>query len=270
MTLECVVNISEGADQAVLAAIGVAAGPSLLDVHSDAHHNRSVFTLAAMDTETLIVATEALASVAIELVDLTRHRGVHPRLGVVDVVPFAPVGRPPFDLDAALAARATFAQFAADRLGLPCFLYGPERALPEVRRHAFRELLPDLGPSHADPTRGACCVGAREPLVAYNIVLKEHDLELARRVAGELRSPSVRALGLPIGEEVQVSCNLVAPFVVGPAELVDACRERAAIDRTELVGLVPAGVLANVARRRWKALDLSEEATVEGRLAGPN
>jgi glutamate formiminotransferase / 5-formyltetrahydrofolate cyclo-ligase len=268
VTLECVVNVSEGTDQEIVAAIGAAAGPWLLDAHSDVHHNRSVFTLAAIDTETLTRATKALAAAAIEQVDLTRHRGVHPRLGVVDVVPFAPIGRPPFDLGEAIAARATFAQFAADQLRLPCFIYGPERTLPEVRRHAFRELMPDLGPPVADPARGACCVGAREPLVAYNIVLEQADLGLARRIAEALRGPGVRALGLPIGDEVQVSCNLVAPFVIGPAELVDACRKLAPINRTELVGLVPAGVLGNVARERWKELDLSEDSTVEGRLGG--
>jgi glutamate formiminotransferase / 5-formyltetrahydrofolate cyclo-ligase len=268
VTLECVVNVSAGADDEHLALIATAAGKALLDRHSDALHNRSVLTLAA-EKAVLLDAVRALATKALELLDLVEHAGVHPRLGVVDVVPFAPLGRPPFDLTEAIAARDEFAAFAATALGLPCFLYGPERSLPEIRRRALVDLPPDLGPPLPDPHRGVCCVGARAPLVAYNLVLAAPDLDLARRIARELRSPFVRALGFSYGDEVQVSCNLVEPFDLGPAELVDACRESAPVARTELVGLIPAGVLEKIPRARWRELDLSEAVTIEGRLGRP-
>jgi len=267
VTLECVVNVSEGRDSDTISLIATAAGPCLIDLHSDGFHNRSVCTLADVDHEALLAATLELAGAALDLIDLRRHLGVHPRLGAVDVVPFVPVGDPPFELGEALALRDAFAARAASELGLPCFLYGPERSLPEVRRGAFTALAPDLGPRTPDPRHGACCVGARPPLVAYNIVLAEADLALARRVAAALRGPRLRTLAFAVGEEVQVSCNLVAPFELGPAEAVDACAAHAVVARSELVGLVPAGVLAAVPRHRWAELDLDEARTIESRLA---
>src|SRR5690606_8929667 len=119
------------------------------------------------------------------------------------------------------------------------FVYGPERSLPEVRRRAFVDLAPDAGPPTPHPTAGAVAVGARPVLVAYNLWLAEPDLELARRLARELRSPEVRALGLAVGEEVQVSMNLVAPERVGPADVYDRVAGSTRIARAELVGLAP-------------------------------
>ena len=164
--LEAVINVSEGRDPAVIAEIGRASGPLLLDVHSDRFHHRSVFTLAGSPAEVEASAL-GLARRAVELLDLTSHVGVHPRLGVVDVVPFVPYGRA---FSEALAARDRFAHVLAGD-GVPCFLYGPERTLPEVRRQAFVTLAPDLGPIEPHPTAGACCVGARDVLIAYNLVI---------------------------------------------------------------------------------------------------
>ena len=207
--LECVINISEGRDLEVVAAIAAAAGPDLLDVHTDADHNRSVLTVVGED------APRAVARAAVERLDLRHHVGVHPRIGVLDVVPFVPLGDTP--MSAAVAARDEFAGWAAEALGLPCFLYGPERSLPDVRRGAFLTLGPDVGPSAPHPSAGAAAVGARRVLVAYNLWLVEPDLETARRIASAIRGDGVRALGLAVGDEVQVSMNLVDPERVGPA-----------------------------------------------------
>ena len=153
--------------------IAACAGRALLDVHSDPWHHRSVLTLGGDDVE---AAARAVAAAAVDLLDLSDHEGAHPRLGVVDVVPFVPLPRlgggrrrgADDDLGEALAARDRFARYAADELGVPCFFYGPERSLPEVRRRAFVTEAPDAGPAVPHPSAGAMCVGARPPLVAYN------------------------------------------------------------------------------------------------------
>jgi glutamate formiminotransferase len=257
--LECVVNISEGRDQATVAAIGAAAGPDLLDVHTDPDHHRSVFTLVGED------APRAIAREAVARLDLRDHDGVHPRIGVVDVVPFVALAGA--SSDDARAARDRFATWAATDLGVPCFLYGPERTLPDVRRHAWRDLAPDLGPSAPHPTAGAMAVGVRPVLVAYNVWLAEPDLALARRIAAEIRSPAVRALGLAVGTQVQVSVNLVEPATVGPAEVTDAVAARAGVARCELVGLVPDEVMRSTPAERWGSLDLAPDRTIEARVA---
>jgi glutamate formiminotransferase len=257
--LECVINISEGSDRSAVEAIAAAAGPALLDVHSDADHNRSVLTLAGTD------AARAVTATAVARLDLTAHTGAHPRIGVVDVVPFVPLAGSP--LDEAIAARDDFSAWAGTALGLPCFRYGPERSLPDVRRGAFDSVLPDTGPDRPHPTAGGCAVGARPLLVAYNLWLAEPDLAVARRLARELRGPAVRALGLAVGRRVQVSMNLLSPADVGPADVFDRVASQVAVAGAELVGLVPAAVLDAVPRRRWAELDLSEDRTIEARLS---
>lgn len=257
-------NVSEGRRADVVAALTAAAGAALLDVHVDPDHHRSVLTLAGDEVED---ATRAVARVAVARIDLSGHAGAHPRIGALDVVPFVPFPGSEARLDDAVGARDRFARWAADELGLPSFLYGCERSLPEVRRGAFRTLRPDAGPPRPHPSAGAVAVGARPVLVAYNLWLAEADLGLARRVAAELRSPAVRALGLGVGSAVQVSCNLVDPASFGPADAYDAVARRAAVARAELVGLVPAAVLAAAPERRWAELDLDPSRTVEARLA---
>ena len=256
--LECVVNVSEGRDLRVVAAIASAAGNDLLDVHSCADHHRSVLTLVGED------APRAVASAAVAALDLRTHDGAHPRIGVLDVVPFVPLDDSL--MAAALDARDAFGEWIAATHEVPVFLYGPERSLPEVRRGAFTALAPDLGPRRPHPSAGAVAVGARAPLVAYNLWLADADLATARQVARELRSPAVRALGLQVGEHVQVSMNLVAPREVGPADVWDAVTREAPVARAELVGLVPAEVLATTPAARWEQLDLAPERTIEARL----
>ena len=260
--LACVINISEGRRAEVIGELAEAAGDHCLDVHTDVDHHRSVFTLAGPNVQN---AARALATAAVQHVTLTDHDGVHPRIGVVDVVPFVPVtwGAPLFD---AIGARDAFAVWAGDELGLPCFLYGPNRSLPDIRKHAFVDAAPDTGPQQPHPTAGGCAVGARGPLVAYNVWLSDPDMERARVIAAGLRGPDVRTLALRVGGHAQVSCNLINPARVGPATVYDEVARRASIARAELVGLPPRAVLDAIPERRWTELDLSEARTLEAGL----
>lgn len=256
--LECVVNISEGRELSVVEVIGRAAGRELLDVHTDPDHNRSVLTVVGEQ------AARAVAIATVLSIDLSIHDGAHPRIGALDVVPFVPLGAS--TMADAVAARDRFAAWLGDELDVPCFLYGPERTLPEIRRGAFETLVPDVGPISPHPTAGACAVGARGVLVAYNLWLHRPDLDLARRVAKELRGPAVRTLGLEVGDGVQVSVNLVDPMQVGPADVYDEVASQADIARAELVGLMPRAVLDRIDPSRWALLDLGPDRTIEGRL----
>ncbi len=281
MLVECVINVSEGRDLPAVQAIAAEAGGTLLDVHSDADHHRSVLTLGG-DPADVEQAARAVVGAAVAAIDLAGHQGVHPRFGAADVVPFVPLD-PDDGLDTALSLRARFAAWAGATLAVPCFLYGPERPLPEVRREAFRTLTPDTGPPSPHPTAGATAVGARPPLVAYNLWISMQEggtadnggaVELARSVAAAIRSPAVLSLGLPMAEGAQVSCNLVDPLTTDLAALVDAVGHLVGeaggrVDRLELVGLLPAAMLRTVPPRRWSELSVSEEQTVEARLAAP-
>ncbi len=264
--LECVINVSEGRRADVIDALTDAAGRALLDVHTDAVHHRSVFTLAGQHVEH---AARSLAAAAVETIDLRAHAGVHPRLGAVDVVPFVPL--PGAVMADAVAARDRFSRWFARTAGVPCFRYGAERTLPDIRRHAFDLLAPDDGPPVPHPTAGACCVGARTMLVAYNLWLARGNGgnagAVARSVAAEVRGPAVRALGLVMGDGgAMVSMNLLDPLSTGPAAVYDAVASRAEVARAELVGLLPAAVLDATPRDRWASLDLAPSRTIEARL----
>jgi len=261
--LECVVNVSEGRDDAAISGIAAVAGRDLLDLHTDPDHNRSVLTLLGEEAPRR-VATEALARL-----DLSIHSGAHPRVGVVDVVPFVPLAGS--TMHDARQARDDFAAWLVREHRVPVFLYGDERSLPEVRRGAFRTLTPDVGPSTPHPTGGAACVGCRGVLVAYNVWLRDASIEEARGIAAAIRRREVRALGLLVGDHVQVSMNLLEPDALGPAEAYDLVahhvRTPAHIERAELVGLLPAAVLDAIDPDRWAALDLSPAQTLEARVA---
>ena len=278
MTVECVVNISEGRDERVIDAIATVAGPALLDVHSDPDHHRSVLTLGGPAPD-VVIASQAVVEEACALIDMRTHRGVHPRLGAADVVPFVALDG---GIDEAVSLRDDFAGWAGRHLQLPCFLYGPERSLPTVRRQAFRSLDPDTGPQVPHPTAGASAVGARLVLVAYNVWVTGPDngeasaLAVARLVARTVRGPALRTLGLPVGSEAQVSCNLIDPQALGPAQAYDMVARAVtqlggSVVRAELVGLVPAPVLAAIPVARHRELDVSQDRTIEARLesAGP-
>ena len=257
--LECVVNISEGRDRRIVDELATTVADDLLDVHTDAHHNRSVFTLIGEE------APRTLAQRAVELLDISRHEGAHPRLGIVDVVPFVPLGDSSWD--DALSARDRFASWVSSELSIPVFLYGTERTLPDIRKHAFVDLSPDMGPLIPHQRAGAMCVGVRSVLVAYNVWLRDSDVATARHIASVIRNPSLRALGLQVGDRVQVSMNLIEPMVTGPLQAFEAVREHASVDGAELVGLIPQWVLDAIPQSRWEELDVSPATTIEFRLA---
>ena len=274
---ECVVNISEGRDPDVIGTVARSAGDRLLDVHTDPDHHRSVLTLAGSlpDVEE---AARVVAAAATTAIDIGGHRGVHPRLGAVDVVPFVPLD--PAGWAAVVDARDAYARWSGTELGVPCFLYGPERTLPDVRRGAFTSFPPDTGPSAPHPTAGATAVGARTVLIAYNVWIGVTDPDrlgsdgvvgVARSVAGRLRRPGLRTLGLAVGDGAQVSCNIVDPELVSVVDVYDAVARGAEAHgctarRGELVGLLPEAALAAVPGRRWPELGLRAEDTIEYRL----
>ncbi len=292
---ECVINISEGRDPSIIDAVGRAGGRAVLDIHSDPDHHRSVLTLAG-PLDAVEAAARLVVGSAVNHIDLRHHDGAHPRFGAADVVPFVPLAGPDPDSGPktfagdgglrvdVLEARNRFAQWAGAELALPCFYYGPERSLPEVRRLAFHPLPPDTGPAKPHPSAGASAVGARDLLVAYNIWItatdggdpgteREEVLSVARTLARQLRTPTRRSLGLPVGPGAQVSFNLIDPASARVADLYDAVAAGAAshgcsVLRAELVGLVPAAVLHQVPRRRWAELDLDPDRTIEALIEG--
>mgnify|MGYP000671952334 CR=1 FL=1 len=228
--LECVINISEGRNHAIIDSLAQSCAGGLLDIHSDPDHNRSVFTLVGVE------APRALARAAVAAICLSDHSGVHPRIGVVDVVPFVPLVES--TMHDAQKARDEFAAWAAEELHVPSFLYGTERTLPDIRKNAWASLFPEVGLNVPHPTAGAMCVGMREPLVAYNLWLEDVDLEKTRRIASAVRTASIRTLGLQVGTFTQVSVNLIQPILL---RLLQGTRHlallRTPLLRTEVVGL---------------------------------
>jgi len=264
--LESVPNFSEGRDPATIAAIGdaLAAHARLLDVHADADHNRSVFTLVGTEDE-LGDALVAGVGVAVERIDLRDHDGAHPCIGAADVVPIVPLR--PEDLDRArLAAAAIGVRIGA--LGLPVFLYAPPARGPAFYRRGGRaalqsrlesgDLVPDFGPPTLHASAGGVILGARTPLIAFNVNLRGA-LSAAREVAAVVRErgggfPGVRALGLdlPRAGLVQVSMNVEDWEAAALHEIVDriaaeAEARGAEVVGSELVGLMPAGAAAAAA-----------------------
>lgn len=270
MPLIAVPNVSTGSDEKTISALAAAiraSGASVLDVHSDAVHERSVFTVTG-GADALTAAMVALSEGA-RVLDLTAQRGVHPRMGVLDVCPFVPHGGTKM-IDAVTAARAV-GTLIAKRTGIPVYLYGeaarrPDtRNLPDLRRggleglrsRAQHGLEPDFG-GQIDARFGVVCVGAREVLIAFNVWIRG-DLAVARAIAGRVREsagglPGVRSLGLEITppDICQVSMNLTAPDATGIEAAFEAVEANAdamgaTVLATEIVGLPP--------RRFWPPLD---------------
>jgi glutamate formiminotransferase len=289
LPLEAVPNFSEGRDRATIAAIGdaLSAHARLLDVHSDEDHNRSVYTLVGSEEE-LVAALLAGIVCARERIDLRRHEGAHPCIGAADVVPLVPIRET--DADRARTAALELARRVGAELGLPVFLYadlapgrGPaffRRGGPAElqRRVDGGELAPDFGPAQLDERAGGVIVGARAPLIAFNVDVEGDDLDAARAVARAVRErdggfPGVRALGLrlPRAGHVQVSLN-VEDWRASPLHEVVAAVQREAAARglrvtgSELVGLLPAGAAVAAAGSLLGVAGLDPSRVLELRL----
>lgn len=290
LPLESVPNVSEGRDAQALKAIAAAftsGGARLLDVHSDADHHRSVLTLVGADAELEESLLAGIAEAGARI-DLREHEGVHPRVGAADVVPVIPLD--PGDMARAAAVAAAVAGRVGSELGLPVFLYGESaRGLRPAffrrggpaelqRRIDAGELTPDHGPRTLDPAAGAVLIGARRPLVAYNVVLDTADVEVARAIAAAVRTssgglPGVQALGVMLARRglAQVSTNAVDLEATPLHELAERIRAEAAVlgvevVDTELVGLLPASAVVEGSRRALGLPGLTGDRVVELRL----
>jgi len=293
--IECVPNFSEGRNSAHVdaleAAIASVPGSLVLDRTSDADHNRSVITFAG-SSEAVIESAVRAAAKAAELIDLNQHRGVHPRVGALDVLPFVPLG------DATMEDCAAIARTAGNRiwneLGIPVYFYGAAATradrvkLEDVRRGQFEGLReealsdpakrPDIGGPALHPTAGAVIVGARKILIAYNVNLKTTDLDVAQSIARRIRAssgglPGVKALGLPLGSRglVQVSMNLTdferTPVHVVYAEVVRlATAYGVEVEESELVGLMPRRALDPAAAGPLKLAHFDSQSVIENRI----
>ena len=269
--IECVPNVSEGCRTDVITRLAdslrAVPGMRVLDVQSDATHNRSVFTLAG-DATAMAIGIPTLFEGAIAAIDLTTHQGEHPRMGAVDVTPFIPIDG--VTMAECVTLAKTVAQDIASRFSLPIYLYeeassNPERKnLEDIRRGEFEGLAakmakpgwaPDFGPAAPHPTAGASVIGARMPLIAYNINLATNRLDVAKKIAAAIRMSSgglryCKAMGIPLEDRgiVQVSMNLTnyeKTPIFRVFELVKREAERYGVSvlESEIVGLVPAAAL---------------------------
>jgi glutamate formiminotransferase len=292
--IECVPNISEGQRievvEAVAQAVTSTPGIALLDVSSDPSHNRSVLTFVGKPDD-LQRAVVALFEAAVPRIDLRVHRGGHPRMGAVDVVPFVPLDEGSMT-ECATLARDTAAGVAS-RFQIPVYLYEEaatapaRRQLEDLRRGQFEGLAarlltaawhPDFGPAAPHPTAGATAIGARRALIAYNVNLATDRLDVAREIAAVTRSsgggvPCVKAMGVSLAHRgiVQVSMNLTdyqrtsIPQAFGAVKREAAQRGVEILD-SEIVGLVPAAALEGISVDELELADPDIDRTIEGRL----
>jgi glutamate formiminotransferase len=292
--IECVPNVSEGRRSRVVESLASAVrgvvGARLLDYSADAAHHRSVFTFigGASAVQTAVVS---MFGIAISAIDLRTHRGEHPRIGAIDVVPFVPVGNAALD-DCVLLARAMGA-VVAERFQIPVYLYEaaarrPERrSLSHIRRGGFeglaekmrlREWAPDYGPAAPHPSAGATAIGARMPLVAFNVNLATDQVDIARHIAAAVRElggglRAVKALGLMLQDRgiAQVSMNLTDYHetslpVAFEAVAREAARYGVGILESEIVGLVPEGAFAGSTPEALKLGNFSGQRILERAL----
>jgi glutamate formiminotransferase len=292
--IECVPNVSEGRRAEIVGAlidsVRSIPGVRLLDHSSDASHNRSVLTLAGGPAP-LKDAVMSLMAAAIDRIDLRTHTGAHPRLGAVDVVPFVPIEDATM-ADCVALAKETAAEVAR-RFDVPVFLYEEaatapaRRNLEDVRRGEFEglaarmtaaEWAPDFGPARPHPSAGAVVIGARMPLIAFNVNLATGRLEVAKAIAAAVRHSSggfryVKAMGIALGDRgvVQVSMNLTNHEKTPIARVFEAVRREAArhgvtVLESEIVGLVPAAALVSAAEYLLQLRDFTPAQVLETRL----
>ena len=292
--IECVPNISEGRDRdrvaEIASAVRAAPGVRLLDVSSDSAHNRSVLTFVG-DSAGVRAGVLALFDAAVPRIDLTRHAGEHPRMGAVDVVPLIPIRGA--GVEECVALSRDLAREIAGRHGIPVYLYEDSatseerRNLAEIRKGEFEGFAakmkdpkwkPDFGPDSPHPTAGVVAVGARQPLIAYNINLGTRDLAIADAIARSIRHISggfryVKAMGVELADrgQVQVSINMTN-FQKTPLHRVFECvrseakRRGVPIVGSEIVGLAPAEALFAAAEHYLRLEHFSSDQVLESRL----
>ncbi len=294
--IECVPNISEGRRldivESIAAALRAVPGLRVLDVQSVAAHNRSVFTLAGV-AAAMTAGIPVLFERALADIDLRTHTGEHPRMGAVDVVPFIPIDG--VTMAECVALAKSIAADVAGRFGVPIFLYedastNPARKnLEDIRRGEFEGLAaklaqpawaPDFGPAAPHASFGASVIGARMPLVAYNINLATNRLDVAKKIAAAVRMSSgglrhVKAIGIPLEERgiVQVSMNLTnyekTPiFRVFDLVKREAERYGVSVLESEIVGLVPAAALQQSVEYYLQLEGFSDAQVLENKLRG--
>lgn len=292
--IECIPNVSEGRNRRTIDAVaeGISRSPGvkLLDVCADPDHNRSVFTFIGGPGDIVRAALTGL-SAALERIDMREHGGVHPRIGAVDVVPFVPLRGAAMD-DAVEAARR-FGRAFGEQNGVPVYFYGAaalqpqRRELPDLRRGGYEGLkrrmedrlwTPDAGPAAFRPKSGATAVGARQPLIAFNVNLRTDDLDAAREIARNVRFSTgglkhVRAIGVPLNSRniVQVSMNLTDFRETSVRSAFNAVREEASkrgveILESELVGLIPEAALEGLSPETLRLANFREECILERHL----
>ena len=293
--VECVANVSEGRDVSVIdkltTALTAIQGVSVLDLHRDEDHHRCVLTFAGTD-ESVGEAAFAVAANAAAFIDLTRHVGRHPRVGATDVVPMIPL------TGATMAQCVRLARRVGARIGeelqIPVFLYEEacdrpfRKKLEQVRQGGLEALTrrmqmdpawaPDFGPARPHPTAGVTVVGARDPLIAFNVTLDSRDVTMARAIAATIRDangglPAVKAIGVELESRgcVQVSMNLTnyrrtPVHVAFEAVKQEAANKGVAVARGELVGLIPQEALAQAERYDFPCDALTREHVLEHRL----
>jgi len=291
--VECIPNFSEGRRREVIAAIADevrrTSGARLLDVQADASHNRCVITFVG-DLSAVKVAALGAARRAVELINMTTHRGEHPRLGAVDVIPLVPISG--VTMDECVTAARDLGRQLWESLRVPVYFYAEaatrvqRRWLPDIRAGGYEGLVqkmadpswaPDVGAPAPHPTAGATVVGARRPLIAYNINLTTTDVEIAKKIAQAVRERGgglmhVQAMGV-VGEsgQAQVSMNLLDYEATSLARVVDMVRMEAAryvveIADSEVVGLIPLDAVAAVAREYLHLKNFRREQILEARL----
>ena len=292
--IECVPNFSEGKDKVKIKQIvnaGRVIGATILEIESDPDHNRMLVTIVG-EPEVVFKSAWRMIEKATELIDMTTHYGEHPRIGATDVVPFVPVANVGMDECVELARR--LGKKVAEELAIPVYLYEaaatrPERVnLADVRRGEYEGLKeairydqdrqPDFGPNQMHPTAGACVIGARKFLVAYNVNLASTDLKVAREMAALVREksggfPAVKALGMEIKNKgfVQVSMNL-CDFEKTNMDVVfekisqEAQKRGVEVIGSEIYGMVPKAALKGIDLSKLKLIDFNQSQILENNL----
>lgn len=291
--IECVANFSEGRNKATMAALQTAVRSvhevHLLDTHSDADHNRTVLTFVGPPEATKWAAYRAI-QVACETINMDQHRGVHPRIGAADVIPFVPISAE--QLPTCIEIARELAEQVGHELEIPVYCYGEAafddqtRNLEQIRAGQYEWLKenigrdadrsPDFGPARLGPA-GATAIGARGPLIAFNVYLASAEIDIARKIARKIRHSAgglacVKALGLLVGGQAQISMNLTDHRITSISNVVQAIENEALqfqvrIDRSELVGLMPLAAMTEDAQHKWYLPELRSEHILERRIS---